>query len=470
MTLRVMSDRQADAWLWFALFAWVVNCVHPALGMLMQFAVIIYLVSRCDMKALPALMILMLGREHIAALSETTFALRLGVTLKPMSCFILSTFFFVLYRLVTNRYDRSTSVFGWFWMLSAIPAFWISFQAKGYGLEGIWSGPIMSFFAPAVYFWGVSMGCTYEQGRHYFVVRILWVMMLCSLGFLLLLMPGFTFISTVMILCLAMYMQKGKEYSHSRFIAVVAVLITLAGLLFGRAKALDAAGFDVDGADKIGSTFSDMAIAALGVLLSVAVSRIFTRGFARIIPILMVVTNVMLVSFVITTQAGNRAKDVDDSEKFQTLQSRFMYKLFGDRATVWANGWEDATTPPFIIKDLRIFCARDGDGVQGMKLLPHNQYLTFVALNGWWLGLVLSLFIIWVQIRAFRVMTYLPQDKFISKVVVPVSASIFCVLGISGNSCLGGDLWGNGLATSVLPGVVYGYWGWRRAHANLLDK
>jgi len=468
--LRVMSDRQADAWLWFALFAWVVTCVHQALGMVMQVPVIIYLVSRCDMKALPALMILMLGPKNIAALSETTYALRLGITITPMSCFSLSTFFFVLYRLVTNRYDRATSAFGWFWMLSAIPAFWISFQAKSFGLQGIWSGPVMSFLAPAVYFWGVSMGCTYEQGRHYFVIRILWVMMLYSLGFLLLLMAGFTFIPSVMILCLAMYMQMGQEYSHSRFIAVVAVLISLAWLLFGRAKGLEAAGLDVAEADKIGSTFSAMAVVALGVLLSVEISRNFMRRFARILPILMVVANVILVSFVITTQAGNRAKDVDDSKKFQTLQNRFMYKLFGDRATVWAAGWEDAMTPPYIIKDLRIFYTGDAAGGQGMKLLPHNQYLTFASQNGWWLGLVLSLFIIWVQIRAFRVMTYLPQDKFISKVVVPVGASIFCVLGLSGNSCLGGDLWGNGLATSVLPGVVYGYWGWRRAHANFLVK
>jgi len=468
--LRAMSDRQADGWLWFALFAWVVTWVYQPLGILIQFPVIIYLVSRCDMKSLPALMILMLGPNNIVALSETTFALRLGITLTPMSCFTLSTFLFVLYRLVINRYDRSTSVFGWFWMLSAIPAFWISFQAKGYGLGGIWSGPIMSFFAPAVYFWGVSMGCTYEQGRHYFVTRILWIMMVYSLGLILLLMAGFTFIPNVMILCLAMYMQKGQEYSLARFIAGVAVLITLAWLLFGRARGLDAAGLDVAEADKIGSTFSAMAVAALGVLLSVTISRNSMRGFVRYLPILMVVANLMLVSFVISTQAGNNAKDVDDSEKFQTIQNRFMYKLFGDRATIWAAGWEDAMTPPYIIKDLRIFYTGDAASKQGMKLLPHNQYLTFVSQNGWWLGLVLSLFIIWVQIRAFRVMLYLPQDKFISKVVVPVGASIFCVLGLSGNSCLGGDLWGNGLATSVLPGVVYGYWGWRRAHANLLVK
>jgi hypothetical protein len=465
-----MSDRQADAWLWFALFAWMATCVHQALGMLIQVPVIIYLVSRCDMKALPALMILMLGPNNIAALSETTFALKLGITLTPVSCFTLSTFLFVLYRLVTNRYDRPTSVFGWFWMLSAIPAFWISFQAKGYGLQGVWSGPVMSFFAPAVYFWGVSMGCTYEQGRHYFVIRILWVMMLYSLGCLLLLMTGFTFIPSVMILCLAMYMQKKQEYSHAQFIAGVAVLITLAWLLFGRARGLDAAGLDVAEADKIGSTFSTMAVAALGVLLSVAISRNVAWGFARNIPILMVLANLIFVSFIISTQAGNYAKDVDDSGKFQTLQNRFMYKLFGDRATVWASGWEDATTPPYIIKDLRIFYTGDAAGGQGMKLLPHNQYITFVSQNGWWLGIVLSLFIIWVQIRAFRVMTYLPQDKFISKVVVPVGASIFCVLGLTGNSCLGGDLWGNGLATSVLPGVVYGYWDWRRAHANILVK
>jgi hypothetical protein len=243
-------------------------------------------------------------------------------------------------------------------------------------------------------------------------------------------------------------------------VGVCAFVLSVATILFARSIIITQAGGELAGGEAHGDTFSSMAIFVAGILMSYTLGRKNLAGLKPMIPIIMVIVNVLLVSYVITTQMGNEAHDV--SFKYQSLRERFEWKLFGDRGAVWRMGWEDTMTPPYIIKDMREFFAVDEAGKFGVKLMPHNQYLTFLSRRGFWFGLVLSLFIIWVQVRGFRVMMYCSHDKLITKVLIPVGAAIFGIIGITGQSCLGNDLWGNGLVTSVFPGIVYGQWVWLR--------
>ncbi len=470
MMKRFLTDKQADQLIFYALFAWVVSLVHPALGMMLQFPMIIYLIRRCEIKVVPALMLLMLGRWNLSFFNSMPTALRLGITWTSTSLFAISTFFFVVFQLFNNRYDRKTTMFAWLWLLAIIPAFVISFMAKSHGAVGVWSGPIMDFFAPAVYFWAIQMGASYEQGKVYFIKRIIFILIPVVALFSFSIFYVFSFFLCILPVCLWIYVRRNVQMRKTGFLSIAWVLlfVTLFYLVFARGMHLEkvhASGSTsyLESTDKYGSTFSRMAIFFVGIILAYVTRFRYSGVVARVVPIVMVIINATLVAFVITIQGGNEAVEV--RVHYETLSERFQFKLFGDRAAVWAEGWKEVSTPPYVFKDLRHFLVFDPKKGLQMKLAPHNQFLILLGREGFWLGLTLSLFLIWVQMRMFKVMTLCPRDTFIYTVVMPASASIFFIVGITGQSVLSYDLWGNGLATMVLPGVVYGQWVWKRKHA-----
>ena len=462
--MRTMSDSRADQFLFFALVAWALGCVHPAIGMLVQFPFIIALAWKCDIKTLPSLLLLMLSKSSVRALSENDLVLRVGITLSQTSLLIIVLFFFTLRELTRNAYDRPTTGFAWIWLSSLIPAAVISFVAKRQGLGGLWSGPIMDFLAPSMYFWAVSMGRTFDAGRHYFCTRMAVLLFIWNLFTLLPMLYVFTFIPPALAVTLTLYMWSDRRYKNWNLFGLVNITLSILVIVFARALTIKLGNAEINAADEHGGTFSGMAVYAVALWLAWTMGKSLPKAFARILPILMVVANVLLVSFVISTQAGNEAADV--TFRYETYGERFKWKLFGDRGAVWTDGWNDVKTPPYVFSDLRKFLVADRFGQIEVKTLPHNQYLTLLSGRGLWLGLVLSIFIIWVQVRAFRIATYYPMDRFIQVVMIPVGAAIFCVIGTTGQSVASGSLWGNGLATMVMPGIVYGCWVWRQNMAQ----
>lgn len=453
---RPMSNSEADKWLFVALFAWLVSCIHPALGMLLQFPMIIYLVCKCDIKSLPALMVLMLGKGNINFFGRSLMALRLGITLTPSSCFTIVAFLLAVYNLIQQRYDRRSSAFGWFWLCSIIPASIMSFTAKADGLVGTWSSPIMDFIIPGVYFWAISCWRSYEFGKEYCLERLGIVCAIWNVLTLLGITFVFTFFQATLPICIFIWAIRSKRCGKSlKFILLVGFVAAVCYALFGRRMAMEAAMMDVTDADKIGSTFSRIAVLLCAILIVMLIRRAIVKPFIRMIPIVMILFNFLLVAFVIQTQAGNQARNV--SQQFEDIEGRFEYKLFGDRAAVWTQGWEEVKAQPYFIKDLRDFYEVRLDGTRGERLLPHNQYLTLIGRKGWWLGLVLSLFIILVWTRAFDVGAKMLKDDVVAFVILPVGSAVFFIVGMTGQSVVSSDLWGNALVAIVFPGVIYGH-------------
>lgn len=472
--MRTMSDSTADKLLFYAFFAWAASCVHPAIGLLLQFPVIIYLVKRCDIKGLPALLILMLGKSTFRFFAvQGEFAIRLGITLTPGSLFAISAFIFAMICLIKSKYDQGAMMFSYIWLLSAIPAFIISFQAKSYGLAGAWSAPVMAFLVPGVYYWGLSMSRTYEAGKIYFIKRMMAVLFAFEILYLGRIIYVFTFFHGSLLLCLAIYVLRDKQHRWGglKALAPLSIVVVLAVMLFARriqmeaAIAADYSAKDIASGDKFGSTFSAMANMALAFVLAMCGSMLSKR-LLRMLPIAMVVINICFVSFAIATQSGNKRHDVDF--RYETLAERLESKLFGDRATVWTMGWEEIKTPPYVFKDMRQAYVYEPNGKQGAKLLPHNQFITLLARNGLWLGGVLSFFIIWVWTRAFKAMTFCRDDLLICMVFIPVGVAIYFILGITGQCVVTADLWANSLVCIVLPGVIYGYWLDRRRRGSFM--
>lgn len=462
---RTMTDGKADFWLFFAFVAWGAVCILPVLGLPLQFVSILYLVWRCDLKTLPALMVFMFGRGNLF-LYEGVTVIRLGVTLAPTSVFVFAAFFFTLKEVLSRRYDQGAMRFLLVWFLAIVPAFVMSLTARQNGLVGLWSRPLMLFLVPSVYYWALSLGRNYRESSVYFTTRfILLCFSLCSLQLLKIVQVN-SFVLPIVpcMLFFVVYGWKGVSRGW-KVLAIFGIIASLAYLLFGRAVRLDAAGKGVGEADKYGSTFTTMAILVGTLFLAWCLRRPHGKILVWI-PLLMVGINIGFVSYVLSIQQGTQYVEATWQPSFESLGERVKYKLWGDRAAVWQMGWEEVQTPPYFFRDLRQHRVFNRFGESQMKLLPHNQFLTLLAREGLWLGTVLCVFIVWVWVRAMQAMAQGIPDRLMSLCMVPLGLAIFFFVGVTGQSVVSYDLWWDAVATLVFPGLVYGSERERQRHAR----
>lgn len=462
-----MTDKKADQSLLFAFLAWMVACVVPPIGLLLQFIGIGALVFSCNVKAIPAMLLLVLGKGNLIGVGGT-MAMRLGVTLSPNSLLVILMFVMTVWNLLKNRYDRGATLFAWLlWLPCIVPALWMSFEARAWGLIGIWSGPAMDFLVPSLFYWGMLAARTYEEGKAYLLTRLLAVLFVLGCLMAARLVSVFSFIDYPLMFCMAIYYlrardwqtRKGKVWAYLLFFVVSFLLI------FARAIAIRAADLVVGESDEYGSTFSRMAIVAVAFFFAFAFRRGASRTLIRCIPILMVIVNVAFTVFVLTTQQGSQRVDVVYKQSFDDFGDRLKFKLWGDRATVWQEGLDEMKTPPYFIRDLRQFYVPTKAGM-GLKLLPHHQFITLLARDGYWLGAMLCVFIVWVWMRAMKGLSYQLDDTIQTVVLVPAGLAAFFVVGVTGQSVVSGDLWGNSVACIIFPGIVYGSWLERRRRAR----
>ena len=454
-----MTDRQGDMFIWGALVALFFSCIHPVFGILLQLPLICILVAKCDIKAIPALMLLMLSRANIVPLGGEEIAVRIGIALTPGSMFLLSTFCFSFFSLLQGRYDSGTKAFCFFWILSIIPGAIMSFAAKMDGIMGFWSDPLLHSIIPSVYLWAVSMGKTYENGRLYFIRRMAVFMMIWNLLTTFAVVRVFTVTPVVFSICMCIYVYSDPAMRKLRPLCTMGFLFALSSIVFGRsmlaASRFEETGKELMDSEKYGSSFGGMLVPAIGLVMAMSIYA-WPRFIVRKLPLIMVAFNVSFVAFVITTQGGNEAVEV--TTDIQTVEDRFKFKLFRDRANVWTEGWNEVKEPPYFIKDLRSFIVFDPVKGAGMKLLPHNQFLTLLGREGLWVGLTLSLFIIWIYVRMFGCAVKMPYDQLIWRVFLPVGGAIFVVVGTVGQAVVTDILWANAVVCVIAPGFIYGHW------------
>ena len=452
---RGMPDRQADQLLWAAVGAWILNCIQPALGMLAQFTLIIYCVWRCDVKVLPTILLCMLTRGNLGLFRSDYMALRLGFTISTGSMFAIATFFFAIIRLITGRYNLKTMTWCFVWLLAFVPASIMSFTARSNNLVGMWSYPIMDVLIPGIYFWAISAGNTYLAGKEYLFRRLLVIISIVSIFSIRRVIYIFSFFTFAMMLCMMFYVLSNKMRGRWKTWAVIGCVCGLFNFIFGRAIALQQSQGYVVEADKYGSTFSSMGTVVAAVLFAYLIGkRMASKGLFRLLPVAIVAANVAFVSFVLTTQEGDEKREVNwQAEEFD---ERITAKVFGDRAGVWKIGWEEVKTPPYFIKDLRSFYVFDPVVGWGMKLLPHNQFITLLAREGFWLGLTLALWIIAIWSRALVACYDADKNDPMKRVYLPVGLAVFAVVGVSGQTVVSGDPWSNALVCIIFPGIAYG--------------
>jgi len=148
----------------------------------------------------------------------------------------------------------------------------------------------------------------------------------------------------------------------------------------------------------------------------------------------------------------------DVQSQFVTLRERFESKLVADRGAVWSQGFEDMFTPPYVFKRLEDGLEYGLGGILGMKCEPHNQYLSLIVQDGWVLGNILALFLLFFFIESFAIISKPDSCVILGSVLLSSMGAIYITIGLMGQSLLNTLFCGNAIATLVFPGIIYGWY------------
>lgn len=447
-----------DKLLLIALGALLVSVISQPLGMLIQFFIVWWIAWHPDIRYVPSLYISLLTKGNFSLFWGHTMMLRMGVTLTSDSAFLLMAFLVVWWGIVKQRYDGKTKMLFWFWQLAAIPAFIMSFTARANGLIGIWSMPMMDYFAPTFYFWGWLAARTWDQGKTYFAERMIVILGILNILWFVGGFRMFTFFLHSMSICLFLAASSLGVRKSLRMVAGVGALAGVGCVLFSRYMSMA----ETSGAGnkaELGSTFTNVAIVVFVVSLSWIVGKIGKGAVLRLIPY--VALAFCSIIFFYAVANPKQLSAVQGDFRYTTLKERFEWKLFGDRGSVWSMGLEEVFDKPYFIKDLRIFLVETfdpetGRGKMGMKLLPHNQVCYLLGRDGWWLGGILLLFLWLMHCRTFAVASRIRGADAIKSFLVPVAAAQFIAVGLTGQTVLTPGFAGHALATLFFPGLIWG--------------
>lgn len=459
---RIITDREADRFIHIALFCWLLSCIYGPLGVVAQTFLIIRLVWLCDVKVIPALLICHFTGGSIKFLAKHAVLLKIGITLSPAQMCLFAMFAYSLAALMRRRYDNSTLGFIFLWLPAFAPAMIMSFSAYFNNMRSTWTWPIFDVLVPAGYLWAVLAGRTWESGKVYFLKRMLVLFSMVSILRTLKIMLTWNFALTPAVICLffiSMQLKLGFRYT---MLAAVGSFAGLVNLLFARYFAIEAeAGYA--GTAEIGSSFTQVAVCAFAVCLAYAIKcKLIGKGIVRILPYVLIAMTTAMLFYAVSTQEKFGLVD----QEYDTVEGRLNAKLFNDRGTVWKQGLEEVKASPYFIKDLREFIdmnavvGRDEQGRflrgYGLKLLPHNQVLYLLGRDGWWLGLVLCLFMWWMHIRTVNKATKFGDDPVFMIYFIPVSMGLFHILGLTGQSTCSASLQTHGFESTIVCGVIYG--------------
>ena len=457
-----LTDKQADQMILFALVCWGLSCVYGPIGTIAQAFLIISLVWKCNVKVIPALIICHFTGGTITFLSERYVLLKLGIIVSPATVCIFAMFAFVVISLLRHRFDSSTARFMCLWLPAFLPALVMCIHAYMSGMRSMWTWPIFDVLVPSGYLWAVLAGKTWEQGKMYFLKRMLVLFSAVAILRTAKIMGVWNFALTPAVICLffiSMRVRLGSTYTMLGGFGSVAGLINL---VFSNYFTV-AAETGSAGAEELGSTFTQVAVCFFAVGLSLAINyKIILRGVIRVLPYAMLIATTSMLFYAVNVHEKFGLVD----QQYRTLAERWQAKLFNDRGTIWTEGLQEIKSPPYFIKDLRAFIVDDAmigkdksgkylRGV-GLKLPPHNQVLYLLGRDGWWLGLVLCCFMWWMHVRAVNKATQFADDPVFLLYFLPVSMALFHVLGLTGQSTCSAAFQNHGFESTIVCGLIYG--------------
>lgn len=453
-----ISDAQADAILFYATGLLLLNFVNQAAAFPFQVAIMIYVIWKCDLKLLPALIVSTLDKFAFPIFGRGGyFRLSLGFGFTLYTTCGLIFFVCVMIWLLRGKYRGKLTFVIFLWLTAVVPAFVISFQARHDGVT-FWQAPLGEFLAPAIYFWAVLAGRTWTYARDYLCKRLVVIFLLFNLGSLLRVFYVFTFAENVVSICLFIAFMRYPVSSLYKGIAFVGAALGIVNVLFSRYISMVTETGYADSSD-VGSTFTSVMVVVFGIGFALTFGKLIKRGTMRLVPWVTLVFCACVFCYAVG-RARSKTGKILQGVDIRSIYDRFDYKLVSDRGQLWSNSLEDVFKPPLVFRKMqdRVSMVRGVDGVvkEGMMCLPHNQILTLLIVDGFWLGGVLILFLWFSHVNMFKSGEELVRDKLCMSLLMPASAAIFIAVGLTGQSLTDLSVKGNAIAVLIFSGVVYG--------------
>lgn len=452
------SNMSADVFLVLALGVFALNLYSQEIAFLPQIVLILVAIFRFDIKYLPSILVLLLDKSFFWSMgSWPMFKPNLGVPLSVANVWLISLCLLSVCKFFTDGFSQKVRWMIPFWLISLVFSALITFRALG--LVPFYLAPFAGAMVFAYYFYGYLLCDSWDAGWRYTMLRLMAIGIVLVWGiFFRIGFCRFLFFYVVFLPAFGIYFSIKGRGAWEKTMGTMGLFTVSVYVLFARYVTGGTSFSEDSGGVELGATFTLLASAllAMGLVLG-QISGYVRNLFARTVPCLLFAGCVLLVWYAVnkSQNLGSAQNDVTNWSEVQSFADRFYGKLFLDRGVVWREGWLDATTPPYIIRhqENQLVPDEKGYGVV-MKVLPHNQLLFLLVVNGWLAG---SLLFFLLCVAAFRSFLLFRFPISLPIVFLPaVCFPLFFVNGLTGQSMLVplGDSWG----ILLLAGLSYGYY------------
>lgn len=453
------SDFKVDLFLFCALAFLLLNFRFQTWAFPLQCLIALYAVFRGDVRYIPVVYLALQDASYFKFLGvDTVIKVVVVIPISVQNVFVIGTFFFAISRFVLQKYRGNHVVFFVFWLSTAIPAIYMSAMAKADGILAVWQTPLILFMLPSFYFWGIEMGKTWDNGKVYFVKRmavIFFVQMVLQL--MMQYRVGCAFQDTIIPICFFIALLSLPRSVIVKMIAMFGAGAALAVMLLNRyLNMMEESGYA--GNMELVSTFSRLGVTVIGVFISVTVGKILRGPSLRVFPYVALIPCVTIFAYATIRASTKIQGNVVKASGATTFAERFESKLVGDRGHVWLDAIQtELFRPPLIFKRYKDIAFYHPEiGRWGEKMPPHNQVLTLLCRSGWWMGLVMVLFLWWLHIREFKAAALIASDRFTLCALLAPSAAIFIVVGLTGQHVFTQAWHASSMASLTFPGILYG--------------
>lgn len=460
---RDIHDFVPDLYLFAAVLVLLLGFVSQFAAFPLQIILVIYGLSRMDVRFMPGLYISLLDAAYFPFTGlPGILKFNIVIPLSVLNVFCITTFLLVVIQIFKSRMDRKSLSFVPFWLLMAIPALVIALQGRADGVLSNWQTPLIYLLIPSLYYWGILVGRTWERGRVFFLKRFLIIFILqVGMEVLGIYRPGCEFQNHIIPIAFGFAVGTLLKSIVWKLIGCIGVVAGICGMLFER-YIENTEMYQVSEETAIVSTFTRLAVVIIGLFVLLTAGKIIRGRQMRILPWVM-----LLFCLIVFTYAVARANTTNQSAVVTTSLSaldstsmfrRFEMKLVGDRGSVWSDAFHNELfESPLIfkrLKDKEFYHPILGRNVT--KMAPHNQFLTLVCRMGWWLGLSIVLFLWWMHVREFRMAAMIDDDRPTLMALLAPSVAIFVAVGLSGQHVFTQMWFASSMASLTFPGILYG--------------
>lgn len=448
------SSQKVDLLLILSIVVLIINFKFQVVAFPLQCCIALYAVFKGDVKYIPVAYLALQDASYFKFLNvETPIKFNVGIPLSVHNIFIIGTFFYVICKSLRQKYRKIDVAIMLLWMSTAIPALYIALRAKHDDMLSVWQTPLIWFMVPSLYYWGIIMGKTWDVSKEYFVKRMVLVFLV---QMILQLMSqysvGCAFQDTIIPICFCFALLSLPSNLMFKLIASLGATVAFAVMFLTRyLNMVKDVGY-AEGMELV-STFTRLGVTVVGCCLCCLRGQIL-----RAFPYLALVSCSIVFAYA-TIRANTKVQsNAIGSSGARTFAERFEFKLVGDRGHVWLDAIKtELFNPPLVFKRYRDIAVYYPElGKWGEKMPPHNQVLTLLCRSGWWMGLVMVLFLWRLHIGEFKAAVLIDNDTFTLRALLAPSAAIFVIVGLTGQHVFT-QMWQcTSLASLTFPGILYG--------------